>query len=428
MQPFNEPPVNPDEDTSPSLAMRPITAPEIVPEQLRHRNPVQRWIGLLSMTGALVFTVAAIALLLLPSDAAPVVPEPSESDAQPTTEVLPTNTVEIPTETAVVEAVTDTPPETVAGLPTISADMVAELLQTPVYTVPISYGTGTQYDPFTFIPGDRPRSEFLEYTAESGDTISEIAGRYGLASETIAWCNDRRIILVLRPGDGVRIPPVDGACYRILGTRNETITDIAEKFNVEVNDILNSPYDTLYDLTPESTLPGGKFLFIPGGEGEPITWNPGRDVEEDANGNIISVSFAPGQSGSCGAVAPGGGAYWSNPLSNAKWVRGFFAGHTGIDLSAPMGTPVYAANTGPVLFSGFSRWGYGETVVLAHGIWSTLYGHLSQRNAGCGAVASVGTVIGLVGSTGNSSGPHLHFEIRVNDQPVNPSGTPGIGW
>jgi murein DD-endopeptidase MepM/ murein hydrolase activator NlpD len=81
-----------------------------------------------------------------------------------------------------------------------------------------------------------------------------------------------------------------------------------------------------------------------------------------------------------------------------------------------------------VLFSGFSTWGYGNTVVLAHGIFSSLYGHMSQINVGCGANVSAGSVIGLVGSTGNSSGPHLHFEIRVNDVPQNPSGTPGLGW
>jgi len=104
-------------------------------------------------------------------------------------------------------------------------------------------------------------------------------------------------------------------------------------------------------------------------------------------------------------------------------------GHTGIDLSASVGTPVYAANSGPVLFSGFSSWGYGEAIVLAHGPFlSTLYGHLSARFAACGQYINVGTVIGQVGSTGNSTGPHLHFEIRSEDTPQNPSGTPGIGW
>ncbi|MEL6527108.1 MAG: M23 family metallopeptidase, partial [Chloroflexota bacterium] len=114
---------------------------------------------------------------------------------------------------------------------------------------------------------------------------------------------------------------------------------------------------------------------------------------------------------------------------NGRWVRGFYAGHSGIDLSAPTGTPIYAANSGNVIFSGFSRWGYGNAVVIEHGgVYSTLYGHMSSIAVGCGQFVSVGQVIGLVGNTGNSSGPHLHFEIMVSGEAINPSGTPGIGW
>jgi murein DD-endopeptidase MepM/ murein hydrolase activator NlpD len=82
-----------------------------------------------------------------------------------------------------------------------------------------------------------------------------------------------------------------------------------------------------------------------------------------------------------------------------------------------------------VIFSGFSTWGYGQAVVIEHGgTLSTLYGHMSARNVSCGQSVVTGQIIGFVGSTGNSSGPHLHFEIQSNNQAVDPSGTPGIGW
>ena len=104
-------------------------------------------------------------------------------------------------------------------------------------------------------------------------------------------------------------------------------------------------------------------------------------------------------------------------------MRGFSSWHTGVDLADPIGTPVKAANGGTVIFAGWNSWGYGNTVVLSHGPFSTLYGHMSAIYAHCGQVVSTGTVIGAVGSSGNSSGPHLHFEIRYLDTPQNPTAT-----
>ncbi|MEO0562443.1 MAG: M23 family metallopeptidase, partial [Chloroflexota bacterium] len=134
------------------------------------------------------------------------------------------------------------------------------------------------------------------------------------------------------------------------------------------------------------------------------------------------ISFAPGDPGSCGRVAnPGGGGFWTRPINNYTWIRGFTGFHTGVDLAASVGTPVLAAQGGTVIFAGWNNWGYGYTVVLAHGPFTTLYGHLSNINVGCGQSVGAGQVIGGVGNTGNSSGPHLHFEIRFNDIPEDPT-------
>jgi lysostaphin len=101
--------------------------------------------------------------------------------------------------------------------------------------------------------------------------------------------------------------------------------------------------------------------------------------------------------------------------------RGFSPSHTGVDLAADIGTPVVAAGSGVVIFSGVSQYGYGNVIVIAHGSTFTLYGHLESRSVRCGQDVSQGQVIGEVGNTGNSSGPHLHFEIRnANFDPIDP--------
>ena len=316
-------------------------------------------------------------------------------------------------------------PESVesTSLPTISASQIANLLATPPETPADSADSISAYDPFTIIP-NRSRTRMTTYIAKLGDTISAIAGRYGLNSETIAWCNHYRLAMWLRPGDAVNIPPTDGACHTVLRTQGLSIADIAGQYGIDdPYAIIEAPANDIAEVTPEFLPPSSAYLFIPGGEGQVITWN--APVQQDSAGNV--VAFDPRSPFSCGARS-GGGAYWANPLPNGTFVRGFYAGHSGIDIAAPTGTPIYAANSGPVLYAGWNNWGYGNTVVIGHGPFSTLYGHMSSRNVGCGQTVAVGQIIGYVGSTGNSSGPHLHFEIRYLNQPADPSATTGIGW
>jgi len=425
-----EPPIDPMDDTAPSLAQPPADWQA----RVQRNQPVPAWrkaIGWLSLLLAFGLTAGTIVVLLLPP-AEPAQPAPQQVAENPTdvppTDISPTQTQELPT---------DTPPPTEPIVvaqgelpPTLSAEGIANLLLTPL--APLSDDapsevTGLRYDPFTIVTGDRPRSEFISYTAVQGDTINAIAARFSLTPESLAWCNNYRVIFNLRPGDTLRIPPVDGACHRVLATRGQSLSDIAGEYNVDPFRVIDSPFNNFFGITPDFVPPGGQDIFLPGGEGPLITWDPGYEEGSDGSG-ATTVTFAPGQPGSCGAVDPGGGAAWVNPLPNGVWMRGFSAGHTGIDLAAPTGTPIVAANSGPVLFSGFSNWGYGGTVVVGHGQMSTLYAHMSSRAVECGAFVSAGQVIGYVGSTGNSSGPHLHFEIRFRNTPQDPSGTPGVGW
>jgi murein DD-endopeptidase MepM/ murein hydrolase activator NlpD len=104
-------------------------------------------------------------------------------------------------------------------------------------------------------------------------------------------------------------------------------------------------------------------------------------------------------------------------------VTGATAFHSGIDIGAPCGTPIKAAGTGSVLTAGFNSGGYGNMTLLSHGNGlSTLYGHQSSIIVSAGQSVTQGEVIGYVGSTGKSTGCHLHFEVRVGGNPVNPLG------
>ena len=137
--------------------------------------------------------------------------------------------------------------------------------------------------------------------------------------------------------------------------------------------------------------------------------------------------LGPGRRGSCGAVE-GGGAFWLHPLPQGVFTRGFKRGyHGGIDLAAAIGTPVRAANGGPIMYAGW-RGDYGIALEIRHGYRTTLYAHLGALSVRCGDIVAPGQVIGFVGNTGNSTAPHLHFEVRTWGRKQDPMLIEYIRW
>lgn len=294
------------------------------------------------------------------------------------------------------------------------------MLQPPNLTAPdgILY---RQQTAFTIAPA-RPRAAIVEYKIQVGDTVEKIAKRFNLSQDTLIWNNDITYLNRLVVGTVLRIPPIDGVVYQ--PTTDETIQTIATKFKVSPYAIIDSEYNRLQSALPETLIPANELeIMIPGGvtDKKAIYWKPQIDTRAGTGRGLGQVNFGGG-AGSCGFVSNGGGDGSLGIPLGGYTVRGTFGlAHTGLDLAASTGTTIVAAGSGTVIFAGWSEWGYGNAVVIAHTptLW-TLYGHMSRINVTCGQFVNRGTPVGAVGSTGNSTGPHLHFETRLGGDPVNP--------
>jgi murein DD-endopeptidase MepM/ murein hydrolase activator NlpD len=250
-----------------------------------------------------------------------------------------------------------------------------------------------------------------DYTVQAGDALFSIAAQYKIKPETLLWANDD--ILngspdSLRIGQVLKVPPVDGVYYQVQA--GDTLVSIAQKFSGNLDDILNWPGNNI-DLTTQLVSPGD-YVMVPGGQEKTVVWV----VPSVVSSGALNKAGNP-----CGAGPIGNGFIW--PTGN-HYLSGnnFWSGHPGIDIAAGLGAPVWAAAAGTVTIAqGGWNGGYGNVVMIDHNNgYLTVYGHLSQINVSACESVSAGTGIGLAGSTGNSTGPHLHFEIRQNGVAVDP--------
>lgn len=297
------------------------------------------------------------------------------------------------------------------AMPARSVSAAAELR--PIWTS--GSETLTRYaSPLTIIP-DRPREAIVTYTVRPGDTLFGIALLYSLAPETVLWANSelKDNPDMLNVGMVLNIPPVDGVVHVVQA--GDTLDSIAAKYKVSVEAIVNASWNSLRnDQQPVV----GQHLIVPGGKREMVVWQLPKPTA------AVSAAFISAHAGFCQGVTPtvlGVGSFiWPN---NDHRVTGNpYAGwHRGIDLAGRTGDPVYAADSGTVVYAGWNSWGYGNLIVLDHGNgWQTWYAHLSRLYVGCGQQVLQGATIGAIGSTGRSSGPHLHFETRYNGDLPNP--------
>lgn len=277
-----------------------------------------------------------------------------------------------------------------------------------------SDGIPRSIQPLTIIP-NRPRTSIVTYTVETGDNLFVIADKYGLRPETILWGNYevlRDNPQFLRPKQTLVILPTDGVYYQ--WKTQDTIAGVANFFKTKPEDILNWSGNQL-DLTQvsldNSAIPEDSWLIIPGGKRELKDWGPPAITRN----NPAAAAYYG--SGYCGAVyegAVGVGAFiWPTSATSLSGYDYSPSLHPGIDIAGAEGNAIFAADSGVVVFAGWSEFGYGYLIVLDHGNgWQSAYAHLSAVGVSCGQSVGRGTVIGGLGNSGNSTGAHLHFELR----------------
>jgi murein DD-endopeptidase MepM/ murein hydrolase activator NlpD len=260
--------------------------------------------------------------------------------------------------------------------------------------------------PRTIIPdrttAEQETIEIKTYYVEPGDTISSIAAKFGLSPETLIWANQdlEKNPDFLWVGQALTVLPVDGVYHQVGG--GDTLDGIAGTFKVDPAAIIDYP---LNEIDPDSLLiRTGQWLIVPGG-----------------NRPFVPRTVAA-FSGPAPADASGGTGIFGWPASGSI-TQGYFGYHPGLDIGGWQGASVLAADSGYVIVAQWDGSGYGNMIVIDHGNgFQTVYAHLQSMYVGLGTNVSKGQQIGEMGSTGNATGPHLHFELRQGTVQRNPYG------
>ena len=252
--------------------------------------------------------------------------------------------------------------------------------------------------PHTIIP-ERPRLNVITYTVQTGDTVQAIANLFGLQPTTIMWADPaiEDAPDLLRIGQNVTILPIDGVYHKVA--EGDTLESIAEEYKVEPEAIITCEYNRLESSNGQ--IVEGMRLIVPGGEKPYVP-------------KVVTTYV-----GSVPEGARGTGRFQWPVLGHIT--QGYWYGHRAIDIGAPTGSAVLAADGGFVSFAGWTDIGYGYLIVIDHANgFATYYAHLNNVYAFPGQAVERGQVIGAVGTTGWSTGPHLHFEVRYYGEQQNP--------
>jgi LysM repeat protein len=248
------------------------------------------------------------------------------------------------------------------------------------------------------------RNSTIEYAVQEGDTIGTIAQKFGLSQNTVLWENNLSARSYIRPGQILNILPTNGITYKIV--KGDTLAKIAKKLNSNVDKIID-----FNRLANESDIQVGQQIIIP--EGRPYVAPVAPQKPKLASIKQIFTELIEDTGASSGKM------YWPNGCT--RITQYFNWRHVGLDIACPVGTPIRAAEDGVVYQVGYLTTGYGHHVFIDHGNGKTTrYGHMTTIYVIEGESVKRGQIIGLEGSTGHSTGPHLHFEVRINNKTYNP--------
>ncbi|OHA95450.1 MAG: hypothetical protein A3C62_00370 [Candidatus Zambryskibacteria bacterium RIFCSPHIGHO2_02_FULL_39_16] len=232
------------------------------------------------------------------------------------------------------------------------------------------------------------------YIVRQGDTLSEIAEMFGVSTNTIIWANDIRGTSI-KEGQELVILPISGV--RHVVKKGDTLQSIAKNYKADLEDILS-----FNGLANGAKIIPGDIVIIPDGVISAAQTSLTRSSTVKTSQNY-----------------PAYAGFYLRPVSIGRKSQGLH-GNNGIDIGAPTGTPILASADGKVIISrsGGYNGGYGTYVVITHSNGTqTLYAHMSRNNVSVGQEVVQGQIIGAIGSTGKSTGPHLHFEVRGAKNP-----------
>lgn len=240
------------------------------------------------------------------------------------------------------------------------------------------------------------QDQISTYVVREGDTLSKIAKMFGVSVSTIYWANNLKSGNLVKPGDLLVILPISGIQHTVK--KGDTIKSIAQKYKSDEGEIV-----VFNNLSIGSSLEIGSIILIP-----------------DAEAAIPSVPASSGRTSAFrGESGPAIDGYYARPITGGRKTQGIH-GYNGVDLADSCGTPVFASAGGTVIIARTQGWngGYGKYIVIAHPNGTqTVYSHLSMVNVGVGQAVAQGYQIGSIGSTGNSTGCHVHFEVRGAKNP-----------
>lgn len=237
-------------------------------------------------------------------------------------------------------------------------------------------------------------AQISTYTVQEGDTLSFIASDYGVSVSTIIWANNLRDADAIRPGMDLKIPPVTGVLHKVK--KGDTVGSIAKKYGVKEEEIVSFnglPLGGDLQIDDEIIVPGGKIN------------TPNIPLQQST---AKRFAYLPTISG-----------YYMQPATGYNWGR--IHGRNGVDVANSCGTPIYAAADGTVAIAdaiGYNG-GFGKFIKLLHSNGTeTLYAHASKLLANVGEFVSRGQQIAVMGSTGRSTGCHVHFEVHGARNPL----------
>ena len=326
------------------------------------------------------------------------------SDVAPNTAV---ETTTSETELIVADSVSELPSDTLVNITPIPTVLIDDL---PILT---DQSLVPELDPSINV-GQPPAHTFQTHLVERGDAPKNIADRYGIQVETILGGNPSlsNEAGALQTGVELIILPVDGVLHDV--GFGDSLDSISLRYGIPAADIIAHEPNNLefpYRLHPDTQI------VIPGAQPEVgFVWNPPTLADFGGCDNT-----SPETGGNCGFVTGTGFHIW--PIAVRRLTQGYWVGHQAYDVGAVEGTALVATDTGTVTYASWSPYCYGNLVVINHGNTGheTFYAHLSNIAVGVGQTVTKGQYIGASGNTGCSSGPHLHYEIRVWGNRDNPA-------